>query len=93
MSCIVNLILLLPRGLRSCCCKVFCYKVRCFLLPLSLFLLLKRPFLLLQSLLAACLRTHVVFECPDSQVFWAFGSLSRSIEEVDSISLEYTIVS
>ena len=57
MSCIVNLILLLPRGLRSCCCKVFCYKVRCFLLPLSLFLLLKRPFLLLQSLLADCLPT------------------------------------
>ena len=58
MSCRVNLVLLLPRGLRSCCCKVFCYKVRCFLLPLSLFLLLKSPFLLLQSPLAACLRTH-----------------------------------
>ena len=64
MSCRVNLILLLPRGLRSCCCKVrfcickvFCYKVRCFLLPSSLFLLLKSPFLLLQSLLAACLPT------------------------------------
>ena len=64
MSCRVNLILLLPRGLRSCCfkvrfciCKVFCYKVRYFLLPLSVFLLLKSPFLLLQSLLAACLRT------------------------------------
>ena len=36
---------------------------------------------------------YVVFECPDSQVFWDFGSLSRSIEEVDSISFEYTIVS
>ena len=64
MSCRVYLILLLPRGLRSCCCKVrfcickvFCYKVRYFLLPLSVFLLLKSPFLLLQSLLAACLRT------------------------------------
>ena len=36
---------------------------------------------------------YVIFECPDSQVFWDFGSLSRSIEEVDSISFEYTIVS
>ena len=36
---------------------------------------------------------YVVFECPDSQVFWDFGSLSRSIEEVDLISFEYTIVS
>ena len=51
MSCRVNLIFLLPRGLRSCrckvrpCyCKVFCYKVRYFLLPLSLFLLLKARF-------------------------------------------------
>ena len=36
---------------------------------------------------------YVVFECPNSQVVWDFGSLSRSIEEVDSISFEYTIVS
>ena len=36
---------------------------------------------------------YVVFECPDSQVFWDFGSLSRSIEEVYSTSFEYTIVS
>ena len=36
---------------------------------------------------------YVVFECPDSQVVWNFGSLSRSIEEVNSISFEYTIVS
>ena len=53
-----------PSPSRSCCwkvrfciCKVFCYKIRCFLLPSSLFLLLKSPFLLLQSLLAAYLRT------------------------------------
>ena len=46
-----------PSPSRSCCCKarfcickVFCYKVRCFLL-------LKSPFLLLQSLLTACLPT------------------------------------
>ena len=36
---------------------------------------------------------YIVFECPDSQLFWDFGSLSRSIEEVDTISFEYTIVS
>ena len=47
---------------------------------------------------SGCLSTnsssgYVVFECPDSQVFLDFGSLSRSIEEVDSISFEYTIVS
>ena len=30
---------------RFCICKVFCYKVRFFLLPSSLFLLLKSPFL------------------------------------------------
>ena len=42
---------------RFCICKVFCYKVCCFLLPSSLFLLLKSPFLLLQSLLTACLPT------------------------------------
>ena len=36
---------------------------------------------------------YVVFECPDFQVFWDFGSLFCSIEEVNSISFEYTIVS
>ena len=109
MSCRVNLILLLPLGLRSCCCKVrfcickvFCYKVRYFLLPLVFSCFWKAGSFTAKS--SGCLSTnwgisgrsgsgYVVFECPDSQVFWDFGSLSRSIEEVDSISFEYTIVS
>ena len=107
LSCRVNLILLLPRvpaaatsDFASAKSSVTKSVVSCFLQVCSCFWKARfcycKVFRLPVYELGVSRRSgsgYVVFDCPDSQVFWDFGSLSRSIEEVDLISFEYTIVS